>query len=328
MAEKKPMIVIKKINVVAAGHHGGSWKVALADFMTALMAFFLVMWLLGASEETKKAISDYFSTPSIIEYNFQNFGAEITLEKLFLDIVNEPMKAIQSFMEPADKTPNILDFTSPRVILAFVIDQLQDYARSIEMNTDGFTVEISDEMLFEQGSARPTKKYITILDKLVGVTTGLEDADITVLNHMLVTQVEDGNPRTALRVSSERLEMIKTKIQAGLEHKSVSVQGNMDVRNPITPTELNNPKGFVRITVKQKPLKSNGRVNRPIEERVDLNGQKLDKTALRKVQINSVRDDETQKVRAVSSSEESFGKDESLQNPINEDFKSTTEPQE
>ncbi|MBC7370261.1 MAG: chemotaxis protein MotB, partial [Bdellovibrionaceae bacterium] len=46
MAEKKQTIVIKKITIVAGGGHGGSWKVALADFMTALMAFFLVMWLL------------------------------------------------------------------------------------------------------------------------------------------------------------------------------------------------------------------------------------------------------------------------------------------
>ncbi|MCX7977737.1 MAG: chemotaxis protein MotB, partial [Bdellovibrionaceae bacterium] len=99
MPEKKGTTVIKKITVVAGGGHGGSWKVALADFMTAMMAFFLVMWLLGQSEETKKAVSDYFSTPSIIEYNFQNFGAELTLEKLFLDLLNEPLKAIQSFME-------------------------------------------------------------------------------------------------------------------------------------------------------------------------------------------------------------------------------------
>ncbi|WP_374031179.1 flagellar motor protein MotB [Bdellovibrio bacteriovorus] len=54
MAEKKQTIVIKKIIVSGGGHHGGSWKVALADFMTALMAFFLVMWLVGQSEETKK----------------------------------------------------------------------------------------------------------------------------------------------------------------------------------------------------------------------------------------------------------------------------------
>ena len=97
MASKKQIIVIKKIYVNGGGHHGGSWKVALADFMTALMAFFLVMWLLGQNEETKKAISDYFSTPSMIEYNYENYGAEVTIEKLFLDFVNEPTKAIQSF---------------------------------------------------------------------------------------------------------------------------------------------------------------------------------------------------------------------------------------
>ena len=43
---KKQTIVIRKIIVQGGGHHGGSWKVALADFMTAMMAFFLVMWLL------------------------------------------------------------------------------------------------------------------------------------------------------------------------------------------------------------------------------------------------------------------------------------------
>ena len=118
MAEKKQTIVIKKIIVSGGGHHGGSWKVALADFMTALMAFFLVMWLVGQSEETKKAVSDYFSTPSVIEYNFQNFGAELTLEKLFLDILNEPLKAFQSFMEPADKTPNLLEMGSAKVVAA------------------------------------------------------------------------------------------------------------------------------------------------------------------------------------------------------------------
>src|SRR5580698_10040846 len=118
-AEKKGQtIVIKKITIVAGGH-GGSWKVALADFMTALMCFFLVMWLLGQSAETKKAVSDYFSSPSIIEYNFQNFGVEITLEKLFLDLVNEPLKAFQSFMEPMDKTPNVMDFGSAAVVTKF-----------------------------------------------------------------------------------------------------------------------------------------------------------------------------------------------------------------
>jgi chemotaxis protein MotB len=47
---------------VAGGHHGGAWKVAYADFVTAMMAFFLLMWLLGATtEKQRKGIADYFA---------------------------------------------------------------------------------------------------------------------------------------------------------------------------------------------------------------------------------------------------------------------------
>ena len=65
MAEKSPQpVVIKKV-VKGGGHHGGSWKVAYADFVTAMMAFFLLMWLMGAAnQEQKAAISEYFRNPS------------------------------------------------------------------------------------------------------------------------------------------------------------------------------------------------------------------------------------------------------------------------
>ena len=57
-------IVIKRIKKVAGGHHGGAWKIAYADFVTAMMAFFLLMWLLGsASQGDLEGISEYFRTP-------------------------------------------------------------------------------------------------------------------------------------------------------------------------------------------------------------------------------------------------------------------------
>lgn len=60
---KRP-IVIKRIKKVAAGHHGGAWKIAYADFVTAMMAFFLLMWLLGStSKGDLNGISEYFKTP-------------------------------------------------------------------------------------------------------------------------------------------------------------------------------------------------------------------------------------------------------------------------
>jgi len=61
--EQQP-IIIKRKKVIAAGHHGGSWKVAFADFATAMMAFFLVLWLTAtASPEQKKAVEGYFKDP-------------------------------------------------------------------------------------------------------------------------------------------------------------------------------------------------------------------------------------------------------------------------
>lgn len=64
MSDDLRPIVIKRVKKVQAGHHGGAWKIAFADFMTAMMAFFLMMWLLGSvSKSQLKGISEYFSTP-------------------------------------------------------------------------------------------------------------------------------------------------------------------------------------------------------------------------------------------------------------------------
>lgn len=67
MSEEKQPIIIRKKKKVAGhgGHHGGAWKVAYADFVTAMMAFFLVMWLMGADEETKASIENYFQGKSV-----------------------------------------------------------------------------------------------------------------------------------------------------------------------------------------------------------------------------------------------------------------------
>ncbi len=64
--EQRPIIIVKKKRVGAPSHHGGAWKVAYADFVTAMMAFFLVLWLVTAiSKEQRAAIFDYFKNPSM-----------------------------------------------------------------------------------------------------------------------------------------------------------------------------------------------------------------------------------------------------------------------
>ena len=100
----QPIIVIKK-KKHGHGHHGGSWKVALADFMTAMMAFFLLMWLLGStSQEEQKAISGYFNDPGS-KYIVGEGGAN-------LGLINQEVPIQQTEAEnPNDTEANDKDAT-------------------------------------------------------------------------------------------------------------------------------------------------------------------------------------------------------------------------
>jgi len=72
----RPIIVKKIIEEGHGGHHGGAWKVAYADFVTAMMAFFLLMWLLGATDEKKRrGIADYFS-PTLVQKRQESAGSD------------------------------------------------------------------------------------------------------------------------------------------------------------------------------------------------------------------------------------------------------------
>lgn len=266
-AEKKGQtIVIKKIYVTAGGH-GGAWKVALADFMTAMMAFFLVMWLLNQTEETKKAVSDYFSTPSIIEYNFQNFGAVLTLEKLFLDLINEPLKAFQSFLEPADRTPNLLDMGSQKVVASYMADKMQDVAKNVSISPDGFEFDIVDSELFYPGTATPNPGYITAMERMKSITVGLEDSTLTIESRLFNQSVANSNEELAKKVASERLDLIQKGIEASFENPTNDVVGQVRLQDKkdFIDGQSQRPPGMIRFHIKQKALKSDGSKPRKLD---------------------------------------------------------------
>ena len=108
-AELPPPIIVKKITIVAAGHHGGAWKVAYADFVTAMMAFFLLLWLLGATtEKQRKGIADYF-TPTLVKLKQESAGSNGMLGgSSITDVDSYPNRAGQtgtkSMTVPRDTT--------------------------------------------------------------------------------------------------------------------------------------------------------------------------------------------------------------------------------
>lgn len=277
MADKEPVIVIKKITINKGGAHGGAWKVAFADFMTAMMAFFLVMWLVSQSEDVKKNVADYFSTPSIVEYNFSNYGVELTLEKLFLDLVNEPLKFFEQFIKPTDYTPNMMSMGSKKIVLHHIADQLSDVASGVEVSADKVQFEIEDKYLFLPGTASPNTQFVGIMDKVKTLTAGLEDSNIYVNSTLYSESVDDGKIKTAKDVAEERLDLISGKVEVGLEHETVDLFGKTDVSDFDGPIVGGNaPNGKVIISIKQKDFTKGGDKQRVIKDLFGESDENLD----------------------------------------------------
>jgi chemotaxis protein MotB len=138
----QPIYVIKK-KVNHVGHHGGAWKVAYADFVTAMMALFIVLWLLNSSEQVRKAVSAYFQDPSGSGAHSGSASAG-TGETVSLNKDN--MTELKEKLEQAMKK-------SPE------FEKLKEYIQ-MSVTGEGLRVEMIESehgIFFESGSGRPTE---------------------------------------------------------------------------------------------------------------------------------------------------------------------------
>src|SRR2546430_1714955 len=87
-----PIIRIVRKKKGGDGHHGGAWKVAYADFVTAMMAFFLVMWIVGLNKPTREAIAAYFKNPTL----FSKGGGKKLLGAGDTPPVNKPTPVVSN----------------------------------------------------------------------------------------------------------------------------------------------------------------------------------------------------------------------------------------
>lgn len=248
--EKKQTIVIKKITIAAAGGHGGSWKVAFADFMTAMMAFFLVMWLVNQSEEVKKSVSDYFSTPSIIEYNFSNYGVELTLEKLFLDLINQPLKALEDFITPSDKKPNVLDMGLKKIQQHYLVDKMGDFAQNIDITGDEIVFEIPAEAIFKHNSADTKPQFVESMEHVRGIVEGLKDANIYINSELPYRDATKHNE--AKNLADARLDLVSNKVEQGMKNEGVDIYGKITVEKIGALEGKRDTRGYIKFRIKQK----------------------------------------------------------------------------
>lgn len=108
----RPLIVVKKIKKVAGGHHSGTWKIAYADFVTAMMAFFLLMWLLGNVDGgTLKGISEYFKTPMKVALSggLKSGDSHVIIQGGGLDLLSKDGQTARSDAPPGQETKSDIE---------------------------------------------------------------------------------------------------------------------------------------------------------------------------------------------------------------------------
>ena len=182
MADEKAPIIIKRINKAHAGAHGGAWKVAFADFMTAMMAFFLVMWLMGADEETKAAIADYFTTATIFKGGSDSIGKNGSAPNTSYSVLNGQEGGFDQadVTEPARPKPVYLQ---EHKVLSKLVDELFDgNAFSADYNSDYLKFAIRGNVVFQFGSTEISYEGKNYLKKLADVFKDYE-GHVSIIGH-------------------------------------------------------------------------------------------------------------------------------------------------
>ena len=180
---KSTIIIKKKKGTDGHGHHGGAWKVAYADFVTAMMAFFMVMWLLGSDEETKAAVSKYFNDPLGVEPGSSN-AKEVSGRNPGGNFESEEqIRAINDITElnkPEIPTPVHLE---EHKILSQMVDMVfEGSAFSVETTADYVKFEVPGAIIFQPNSVQISlegRRYLAKLSPVIKDYLGF----VTVTGH-------------------------------------------------------------------------------------------------------------------------------------------------
>lgn len=242
-ANQQP-IIIKKKKGHGHGHHGGSWKVALADFMTALMAFFLLMWLLGStSKEEQRAISAYFQEPGS-QYVVGEGGAD-------LGLINQdrPLQVTQAEDPNDESSESLTEEQLQQELERIETQQLEELKKQLETEInalDSVFQQIKDQILidftalglriqivdkdqrpmFDVGSANLQKWSSDVLNALAPILDKVQNK-ISVTGHTDATPYGAGATYTNWELSADRANAARRALLNGSypEAKVATVQG-------------------------------------------------------------------------------------------------------
>lgn len=298
--QKEQPIIIKKVKKGGGhGHHGGAWKVAYADFVTAMMAFFIVMWILGQSDEVKQQVSEYFNDPMAysiftgerksgsvpIDLNLADpktgrkedsksdqiikFDKETTdtlFKRIFEKAAMDSTKAANRVTNVSKEINQMLNnLRNQQPDLQTVLDNIR-----IEMTKEGLRIELlesSENCFFEIGSAKLSKQADEIL-KLLASEIGKLPNYVELEGHTDSRGYKGVAGYTNWDLSTDRANSARKILQSSgfWDGQLTQVTGYADqrLRNPDNPFDMSNRRVSIivkHISVNQFLPQASGVVN-------------------------------------------------------------------
>jgi chemotaxis protein MotB len=229
MADEEPIIIIKKVSG-HGGHHGGAWKVAYADFVTAMMALFIVLWLMNSSKPVQEAVGGYFRDPHGLA---QKKGSALGGAGETAPVVKKE------------------DMAKLKQDLLKLMEQLADFnklKKQIEMTVtpEGLKIELMEDpkgTFFENGKAQPTPAMQMLL-KVLSVEIGKLPNPVSIEGHTDAKPFSDSRTYGNWELSTDRANAARRLMQnSGLRpDQVVQARGYADqnLRKPLQPEDASN----------------------------------------------------------------------------------------
>ncbi len=241
----KKIIIIKKKRGGHGGHHGGAWKVAYADFVTAMMAFFMVLWIVGLDDQTKKAVQGYFLDPVGTKNAYSGGASPISSGSSPAKVSKNALKLIVRKVEEQQ----FRDFQKRIEARIDSNPALQGLKNSIEViiTKDGLRIELvekgSGDDFFPTGSAVLRPKAVTAI-ALIAEELELLSNPIIMEGHTDGAPFGVGGTYGNWELSADRANAARRVVAAaGIPNdRLVQVRGlaDRDLRNPNDPFDPTN----------------------------------------------------------------------------------------
>jgi chemotaxis protein MotB len=198
LGNSQPIVIVKK-KVGHGGHHGGAWKVAYADFVTAMMSLFIVLWLMGSSDKVKRAVAGYFNDPkgtaNLLGTTMSGNGVAVTVTR------DDQMQKLKEKLESQIKAKK----------------ELEQLSKQIEMTItpEGLRIELLEDKngtFFQTGSAHLSDRGQELLALLAGELKTLPNS-LLIEGHTDSAQYAAENDYSNWELSADRANSARRLLQ-------------------------------------------------------------------------------------------------------------------